>query len=213
VVDFLQRQLEFASSEEPAAHGSRLAGIIEEQVLGGTISRDKRFGYWYTPALGGARLPIHAVSSLVTEMAPFVAMLKSGPLPDTIIFEEPEAHLHMEAQRRLARLLVGLVNTGVQVILTTHSDVLLQQFNILMHLHAHPHRDRMMQQCGYGKDECLDPAMARAYRFVVGEGGTVVEELRKSRYGFIEPLMNQTIAQMADEISEIQDQDDLGGDV
>src|SRR6202021_1184922 len=44
--------------------------------------------------------------------------------------------------KRLTNLPDGhLVNSGVQVVLTTHSDTLLQQLNILMHLHGHPRRE------------------------------------------------------------------------
>jgi predicted ATPase len=44
---------------------------------------------------------------------------------DIIIVENPEAHLHPSAQSRLANLLCKTANRGVQIIIETHSDHIL----------------------------------------------------------------------------------------
>jgi len=46
---------------------------------------------------------------------------------DLFIVEEPEAHLHPAAQRDISDVLVRLVNAGVNVLVTTHSDNILEQ--------------------------------------------------------------------------------------
>ena len=51
---------------------------------------------------------------------------------DTLIVEEPEAHLHPAAQTEVAHTLARLVNAGVQVVVTTHSDRLLKEFGNLI---------------------------------------------------------------------------------
>ena len=50
---------------------------------------------------------------------------------DTLIIEEPEAHLHPGAQADMAVILARLVRAGVRVIITTHSDWLLQEISNL----------------------------------------------------------------------------------
>ena len=70
---------------------------------------------------------------MVSELAPlvscfFVSSIKPG---DTLIIEEPEAHLHPGAQADIAVVLARLVRAGVKVIITTHSDWLLEEIGNL----------------------------------------------------------------------------------
>jgi hypothetical protein len=148
-------------------------------------------------------VPLHATSSLVTELAPFIVLLKGG-LRGAVIFEEPEAHLHLDAQRVLARALVRLVNTGTPVLVTTHSDTFLQQINLLMRLSTHPASYELAKEFGYEPAEFLDPAKAAGYEFIRTADGTVVRELEKTPLGFVEPEMNQTIADLSHEIIEME---------
>jgi predicted ATPase len=69
---------------------------------------------------------------LVTELAPLLMFLRSKDLFRSLIIEEPEAHLHLEVQEKLARALARLVNAGLPVWLTTHGDSFFQQFSNLI---------------------------------------------------------------------------------
>ena len=53
-----------------------------------------------------------------------VALLKAEP-GDLLIIENPEAHLHPAGQRRIGELIARCATAGVQVIIETHSDHLL----------------------------------------------------------------------------------------
>ena len=65
-------------------------------------------------------------SSMVSEVAPLVLYLRGGiGLGDTLFIEEPEAHLHPAAQTTMAEILAAMVRAGIRVIITTHSDWLL----------------------------------------------------------------------------------------
>jgi len=98
---------------------------------------------------------------------------------DTLIVEEPEAHLHPKSQVPLARHLVGLVRRGMRVILSTHSDFLLEQLDIFVKLGSltPPKRARR----GYGKgDYVLDDEIA-PYAFArSAKGGHTISELEHS---------------------------------
>lgn len=48
--------------------------------------------------------------------------------------DEPELNLHPENQRKVARLLAALVNFGIKVFITTHSDYILKELNTLIML-------------------------------------------------------------------------------
>ena len=69
-------------------------------------------------------------SSMVTELAPIVLFLKHYvKLGDTLIIEEPEAGLHPRAQKDMAGVLVALIKAGVNIVITTHSETLVQEIS------------------------------------------------------------------------------------
>ena len=72
-------------------------------------------------------------SSMISEIAPIVITLRYLVNPnDLLIIEEPEAHLHPSAQIALVQCLVKLVNCGVNVFVTTHSDWILRAVHNLV---------------------------------------------------------------------------------
>ena len=72
-------------------------------------------------------------SSMVSELAPLVLFIRGLIQPgDTLIIEEPEAHLHPGAQTEIAATLARLVRAGVRVVVTTHSDWLLKEIGNLI---------------------------------------------------------------------------------
>jgi predicted ATPase len=61
----------------------------------------------------------------LTQLFPvLVAVLAARP-GDIVIVENPEVHLHPRAQQEIGTLLARVANSGVQVILETHSDHIL----------------------------------------------------------------------------------------
>ena len=67
---------------------------------------------------------------MISELAPIVLLLKRGVRPgELLILEEPESHLHPQAQVLLADALYELSRTGVNVILTTHSEFFVAQLS------------------------------------------------------------------------------------
>jgi hypothetical protein len=120
IVDFLQTLNvgTFLFDEDDDNEVISTASDLEAAILGGVVDTESEDEFFYMPAGTQIRLPLHAVSSLVTELSPFVILLRSG-VGKTIIFEEPEAHLHLSAQRTLAKALVRLINSGIRIILNS----------------------------------------------------------------------------------------------
>ena len=106
---------------------------IEEAILDGSIGveRSATINYprfTYRPAGWKNDLPLMNASSMVSELAPLVLFLRHVVEPGhVLIVEEPESHLHPAMQVRLTRQLAALVNAGVRVLVTTHSEWLLEE--------------------------------------------------------------------------------------
>jgi predicted ATPase len=113
---------------------------------------------------------------MVSEVAPIVLFLKylinQGNL---LIIEEPEAHLHPDNQRILARAIVKLIRLGVHVLITTHSDYFVQQISNFILLSRVSEAERVNLK--YSKDDYLRADEVGAYLFKLKRGGSVVEPL------------------------------------
>ena len=107
---------------------------------------------------------LHQTSSMVSELAPLILFLKYLIRPgDLLILEEPESHLHPAAQRQLARGIVRLVNAGVKVLITTHSDIIISQINNLLALRqASP---ELIESGGFEPEDFLQQDQVGAYLF------------------------------------------------
>lgn len=181
---------------------AKLASWLSENVAHGSIETHDGPGlteFKYKPQGMEVELPLHATSSMITELAPFLVAMNNELRGSHLIFEEPEAHLHLEAQRGMARAIARLVSTGTQVTVTTHSDTFLQQINNLMNLHAHPKRRELMKRLGYERADLIDPAKVEAYEFQPTESGTIVHRLVRTQEGYVVSSLNETLLSLAKE--------------
>ena len=55
---------------------------------------------------------------------------------DVLIIDEPEMNFHPDVQVLLARLFAKLANTGLHVVMSTHSDYIVRELNNLIMAHA-----------------------------------------------------------------------------
>ncbi len=138
ISDFLKQIINYNKHYNPSEGISEIAKSLETEVLRGQIevNRSAGAGYpevLYRPQNAEQTLRMSQSSSMVSELAPLVLYLRGIVNPgDTLIIEEPESHLHPGAQTQIAITLARLVRAGVRVIITTHSDWLLQQIGNLI---------------------------------------------------------------------------------
>ena len=146
--------------------------FIETDVLYGSIDLDESAGLpspeiVYLPGYPGSptgKYNLDHTSSMVSELAPVVLFLKYLINPgDLLIFEEPESHLHPSAQLQLARGIVRLVNTGVNILITTHSGDFVEQINNLLRMSNVS--SETAAQLGLLSEDCLNPDQVSAYGF------------------------------------------------
>ena len=139
VADFMQQLILYKESEAPDEGITQLAETIESDILAGQIlMKPTPSGYpefLYRQRAMGEEVRLTRAASMVSELAPIVLFLRGGIRPgDTLIIEEPEAHLHPGAQTDIALTLAGLVRAGVRVVVTTHSDWLLKEIANLIRI-------------------------------------------------------------------------------
>ena len=161
---------------------SELATPLERNLLQGAVLLRRNAAnypsFTYRPADWDEELPLMRTSSMVSELAPVVLYLRHVlDAGDVLIIEEPEAHLHPAMQAMLARELARLVRAGLRVVLTTHSEWLLEQIANLVTLSELPEQSRAGIN---GADVALAPDEVGAWFFKPCRRprGSVVEEVK-----------------------------------
>ena len=137
IADFLKQIISYGERHVHSPEIIRIAEVLEDEVLRGEVEVNSPPGgypeFRYRPQQSEQTLRMSQSSSMVSELAPLVLFLRGIIRPgDTLIIEEPEAHLHPAAQTKVALTLARLVRSGVRVIITTHSDWLLEQIGNLI---------------------------------------------------------------------------------
>ena len=161
--------------------GDMLAGRLEEEVLRGSVhNRITATGYpvfSYQPDGWEDELPLMNASSMVSELAPVVLYLRHVVSPgEVLIIEEPESHLHPAMQVEFIRHLAAAVRSGVRVMITTHSEWVLDELANLVRLSDLPETRR--KGIG-GADYSISPEQLGVWLFEPKQRprGSVVKEI------------------------------------
>jgi hypothetical protein len=120
----------------------------------------------------------------------------------SLIIEEPEAHLHLALQSRLARALVRLVNRGLPIWITTHGDSFFQQLSNLVK--ASQLNKNELVKLGIEKEETLKPGDVCAWQFkrideAESPQKTKIEMLRVDESGIAAAAFNGSIALLTEQ--------------
>jgi predicted ATPase len=143
VADFLSNIVEIDNTKKPLFN---VATDFEEKIITGNIEllpQENKINLAIEYKFGKMHIPLNRSSSTVSELAPIFLFLKhlldEG---DTIIIEEPEAHLHPTNQRILAHLIIAMIRNKLNVLITTHSEILLEEINNLIKIGSLPAETR-----------------------------------------------------------------------
>ena len=181
--DFLRKLVAISADREhqPSDKGSVFAEHLEKDILRGTTQIERsNTGYpsfHHRPEGWADDLPLVRTSSKISELTPLALYLRYHAQPgDTLIIDEPEAHLHPEAQVAMATFLARLVNAGYRVVVATHSDWILEQLANLVRMSKLPPDKRKHLD---GADAALTPDQFGAWLFRrdAAARGTMVEEI------------------------------------
>ena len=202
MADFLQRLILYEEGRATDRPMNALADALESEALAGQIrtNRPQSGGYpefVYRPWETEKDIRLTRASSMVSELAPVVLFLRSiVDRGDMLIIEEPEAHLHPAAQTQMAVSLARMVRAGVRVVVTTHSDWLLQQIGNLMR------EGELGEKTGESTEEGSLPSSLRPsdvgvwlFRRDGTSEGSTVEEIKFNRIEGVEPSGYEDVAE------------------
>jgi predicted ATPase len=134
-------------------------------IIGGEYTVTRNDELYYVPKGKKVKLSMDESSSAVRSLLDIGFYLKhEAEHGDLLMVDEPELNLHPENQRRVARLFARLVNLGIKVFITTHSDYIVKELNTLIMLnHDQPHLQRIAAQEGYRPEELIAAEKIKVY--------------------------------------------------
>ena len=181
--DFLEQLVAMASNRPQYRRArrrdrdrDRLRGLgkhIEDGILGGAVKVGGLPGlsyphFTYLPRGWKSGLPLTNASSLVSELAPLVLYLRHVVSPgDLLIIDEPESHLHPAMQVAFTRQIAAIAGAGVRVLLTTHSEWVLEALGNVVGSAGLRGRG-----AGDGDGESLDACRVGVWLFEPAEDGS-----------------------------------------
>lgn len=109
-----------------------------------------------------------------------------------LIIDEPELNLHPENQRKMASLLAKLINSGIKVLVTTHSDYLLRELNNrIMLSNKIDNKNDFLLKNKISIEEILKPSQVKAYCF--GKNHAIVES-KVDKFGINMEIFDDVIS-------------------
>lgn len=186
-----------------------------EGIIGGSYKTSKDGDVNFVPKKSKQKLKMGESSSAVRSLVLLSYYIRyTGQTGDLLIIDEPELNLHPSNQRKLARLIARLVNVGVKVFITTHSDYFIKEFNTLIMLkNQNEAVSSIKKEYGYRDSELLDSSAVSLYTIKEDElylptgnqrkvRGTILSKADiDPKLGIEAPSFDETINQM----NEIQD--------
>ncbi|MEA1954849.1 MAG: AAA family ATPase [Campylobacterota bacterium] len=191
----------------------KLFGFIEDRIVKGKIVEDKtsqNYTHFYLQTSNREKLDLHLSSSATVELLPLVIFLKHFSTIDDrlLVIEEPEAHLHPKAQIEMARLLVMLSNAGAKVLITTHSDYILNELSNCIKLDkaTDEKRTEYLKKYKLDKDTIISADRVSAYLFKdIDSKKTEVKELTIDEYGIANDNFDDILDELLERTGEINE--------
>jgi hypothetical protein len=164
-VDFTRR-LEEVSKRDSfiAKHAPELLADFS-RLIGGQYKVVRDELYYVPDANKRLRLTMDESSSAVRSLLDLGFYLHHVAKPgDLLMVDEPELNLHPENQRGVARLLARLVNLGIKVFITTHSDYIVKELNTLIMLNQSSRTAQQLRKKEkYRPEELIRAEQIRVY--------------------------------------------------
>ena len=148
------------------------AEVIKKELVSGNYTVEDRTGDItfrpYRRKCDGEstqRMGLHSTSSAVKSLFGLWFYLENqAKKGDVLMIDEPELNIHPENQRKIARVLAQLVNAGLNVVVSTHSDYIVRELNSLIMLSGDEGKE-LQKKYRYRKDEVLSHKKIGAYLF------------------------------------------------
>ena len=172
-----------------------LAAWLQKEVLRVKYKVDRYGDISIAPARTKTEMGLHLGSSTAKTFFGLWSYLNHLAQPgDCLMIDEPELNLHPLNQRNIARLLAELVNRGLRVVVSTHSDYMVREWGNLVMLHKDfPERDAIAKRHGLTSAQWLSADKVHAYEF---HAGGVEPMSVNAGSGIRTPLFDESIEQL-----------------
>lgn len=186
---------------------AEIAEWMEAVMAHGNIeySETNRKEIRYIPNGENESLPLRTASAVVTELAPLAMMLKYKKRIDMICYEEPEMCLHPQLQQEMGRLLIRLVNKGIPVIATTHSDIIIQHINNMCRLAELGCPYELLEKLQMSEEDALDIKKVVVYQLKDKGNYSEVEKIIPKDGEFQLRTFSNALLNILNQTSEVQE--------
>ena len=157
-----------------------LSFYLEKEMANGTIeiSSMPNKEVQYVPAGYKKGMPLRLVSAVVTELSPLILILKHQQNVCRFYYEEPEMCLHPQLQSKMGKIIGRIVNSGIGMVITTHSDIIMQHINNMIKLAKREDCQDICEKLGYTQLDLLSHDQVKVYQLSAKDRGkTEVKEL------------------------------------
>ena len=180
-----------------------LAQELEKEILKGKISVNQEGVFEFKPqAENSQKIGIHLTGSVVKTFASLVFYFRHlAEEGDFIIIDEPEINLHPDNQVILAKILAKISNAGFRLMISTHSEYLLKEFNFFLYMNNR--RDvfeKFADKYGYSEDVLLNAEDLNV--FLLKEDGSFLD-IQVEEDGFDIETIDDVIDQQAQKAADI----------
>lgn len=210
IKEFLRFLQLYAEDKQLCEPRKGLLEFGEEYLLQGKIVQkgDETF---YVDRYGEKAVLLHIASSMIHELTPFIKALSATQRIDWLYCDEVENSLHPLLQREMARWVIRMVNAGMHVVISSHSDTMASRLNNLFML-TRLVRGRgsydILSELNLIEADLLRPDVTvSVYEFRNGkQGNTVVEKLEFISHplmGYDFQLFGKNLDKLYDEAERI----------
>lgn len=159
----------------------------------------------YLPDGSEQSLPLRTTSAVVTELTPLLLLLKYRRSLEAICYEEPEMCLHPRLQQEMGKLLARLVNHGLCMVATTHSDIIVQHINNMCRLKEMAAPGELLEKLGLIEDDMIRLQDVSIYQFTDMGEYSEVEKLVPEDGEFKVKTFTDALMEILERTAEVQD--------
>ena len=154
---------------EAVEHQLRSLAVVEEFNVK-SIDRNER-QYEATATIGGVESTLSDVGFGISQVLPVITMLMTAPKDSVVLLEQPELHLHPNAQAAMADLMLEVAeNRNLQLIVESHSEHIVR---------------RMQRRIAEAAPAFATPENIKMYYCQPGACGATIDEVDVDRFGQI----------------------------
>lgn len=179
VTNYLRFLVKYKLNENSKNQNQAIIDYIENELTHGSFEFNSIANIFFIESETNIRTPIHLTSSMLTEVMPFVQIFSGEYDYTNIMCDEVENSIHPSLQRKLSCLFNRIVNSGKNLLISTHSDSMAFAINntLLLSKITGEKRNELLNKLGYSNEDLLVFPKINVYQFEGTADGTVVKQI------------------------------------